>query len=392
MPTSPKGDERRRAYRTHAAGNETCRRGAAPKEPTGRRRGRAAAPAFNFGLILIIAVLVVIVVLVCVFLSQCSTNSPETTDAETETTTLAEEPQAETTDFAASALLLDAVSSSDAIQAFSLSDLSAPELDDASLSAIEAAVTAADAQGNVGFVFYDVDSGRGLALDADAEVYGASSFKALYSLYVCESLVEAGELSLDDYCPVSYVLDSGSYYGNSGDWSYPVGELITAAIVDSDNNAFGFLRDSYDSLGFSDWALALGADDAASTADGSWFPTYCARSSAALWTEMYTYLNAGSNTAAWLGNLLEQTETSFIRDSLSESDAQEVTVMDKAGWYPTDDPDYSSLCDAGIIQADGHTYILSVMTSMSDSESNRALFEDIVQALFAARGTLNLQS
>ena len=44
----------------------------------------------------------------------------------------------------------------------------------------------------MGVVFYDLTSGKGVTYNADAEVYGASSYKALYVLYVCESLVETG--------------------------------------------------------------------------------------------------------------------------------------------------------------------------------------------------------
>lgn len=49
----------------------------------------------------------------------------------------------------------------------------------------------------MGVVFYDLSSGRGLTYNADVEVYGASSYKALYALYICEMLVESGQVSLD---------------------------------------------------------------------------------------------------------------------------------------------------------------------------------------------------
>ena len=51
----------------------------------------------------------------------------------------------------------------------------------------------------MGVVFYDLSSGKGVTYNADVEVYGASSYKALYALYICESLVETGQVSLDDF-------------------------------------------------------------------------------------------------------------------------------------------------------------------------------------------------
>lgn len=108
---------------------------------------------------------------------------------------------------------------------------------------------------------------------------------------------------------------------------------------------------------------------------------------ARLWTQTYTYLNGGSETAEWLGELFECTETSFLREALTEADA----VLDKAGWISDSDPDYNAICDAGIIEADGHDYVFSLMTGMPDGESNRLLFEELAATIFDAREALNLQ-
>ena len=348
----------------------------------------------KFGLIAI-AVAIIAAVLLCVFaLTRCTQEAASTDGANTDsdaTTILAEEPQTETTDFTPSTSALDSISADGGVQTFSLSNLDALELDESALAAIEDAVAAIEATNDVGFVFYDLETGRGISLNPDTEVYGASSFKALYALYVCEALVETGQLSLSDSCPVSYVIDSGSWHGNSGASSYPVSELIEAAIVSSDNNAFCFLRDAYDDLGFSSWITEIGADDVIAETNTSRFPTYSPRSSAKLWTDMYEYLNTESETAEWLGSLLTQTTTSFIRNALESSDAEDLTVSNKAGWISDSDSDYSAINDAGIIEADGHTYILSIMTSLPDGESNRELFETLAAAIFDARESLNLQ-
>ena len=230
-------------------------------------------------------------------------------------------------------------------------------------------------------VLVDAQTGSGLAYQPDLVVYGASSFKALYSMYVCESLVEKGEVSLDDYCAVNWVADSsGGYSGGS----YPVYELIEAAVIYSNNNAYGALRDAFDFEGFDDWVTGLGANDAVYRED-SWFPTYAARSSARLWSEMLAYVGGGSETAQWLWDLTGQTTVSFIRDGLEGLDA---VVHNKAGWCSDSDPSYNSVSDAGVVDLDGRTYIMSIMTGMPDTESNRALVGQLARALADCCGDL----
>lgn len=90
------------------------------------------------------------------------------------------------------------IPSGDTVQTFSLVDDQIPTLEDESLAALQEALLQAQELGDVGVVFYDLSSGKGVTYNADAEVYGASSYKALYALYICESLVETGQVSLDD--------------------------------------------------------------------------------------------------------------------------------------------------------------------------------------------------
>lgn len=81
----------------------------------------------------------------------------------------------------------------------------------------------------MGVVFYDLSSGRGVTYNADVEVYGASSYKALYALYICETLVESDQVSLD--WPLA------TYGGYNMGWQ-TVRDLIEAAVVYSDNDSF----------------------------------------------------------------------------------------------------------------------------------------------------------
>ncbi len=329
---------------------------------------------------------------------------------------------AETVDFTAQPAALDNVPSEESLQTFSLASGAAPELSDEARARIEQALSAVQGQGKVGFVVYDTDSGEGISYSADTRVYGASSFKAPYALYVCETQVESGEVVLPS-------ISDNPFEGLFGQGSY-VEQCMESAIVYSDNDSFSALRRMFDDAGYEQWEESLGIYDTAITEESD-FPWYCARSSAKVWTEMYNYLLTGSDNALWLTTTCTQTTTSFLRDAL---EAQGAEVMNKAGWYADTDTGlssnakgkrsgglrhrlgiskayadevqdeggaqqdasaqdeqssaeaigYNSICDAGIVTIDGKTYVASFMSGMPDSDENRELLENLITAVFAA--------
>ena len=267
-------------------------------------------------------------------------------------------------DFSPTPDALDAVP--EGFESFSLTELESPEISEEELAAIQEAVDAIEEVGEVGFVFYDLDTGFGLSYNADESIYGASSFKAHYALYLCEDLEEGGLAEL-----------------TSTDES-----LVESAILYSDNDAYSTLRNEYDSVDFDSWVTGVGADDAV-IVEGSHYPWYCARSSAKLWTEMYLYLQSGSDDAQWLKGLLSNTTTSFLRDAISDTGAE---VWNKAGWCAGSVHMYDSTTDAGIVEIDGETYILCIMTSMPYSDSAVALYGDLASAVFEVRDSLTLEA
>lgn len=247
-------------------------------------------------------------------------------------------------------------------------------MEDESLALLQDALSRAQELGDVGVVFYDLSSGKGVTYNADVEVYGASSYKALYALYICESLVETGQVSLDDFL--------GTYGGYNMGWQ-TVRDLIDAAIVNSDNDSFIALRAAFDSVGYEDWIASLGIDYDTALDPMSDFPTYCPRTSAKLWREMSEYLSRDSETSQWLSGLLASTARSFIRDGIAD---EQVLVRNKAGWISEDD--CYSTCDAGLIDIDGRTYVMSIMTSMPWSDRSSEVTAAIAKALFDTRAAL----
>ena len=280
-------------------------------------------------------------------------------------------------DFAVMPAMLDGIDESDEIVSFSLSDTRAPELSNKNLSAIRAALESFDGA-SVGFGMFDVESGRGIGYSLDQEIYGASSFKAPYALYLCQKHVENGELTI----PGLSDEDETELFGASGYTKI----LIENAICNSDNDSFAMLRSMYDAGGYNEWVDELGIQDAAYTPD-SWFPWYSVRSSLKIWTEMYNYWQTGGDAAQWLSSLCEETTVSFLRDVVDPFGA---TVRNKAGWCSGSDYgyDFNGVCDAGIVQLDGRTYVVSVMAGVPDCEENRELVENLIAAIFDARDAL----
>ena len=266
------------------------------------------------------------------------------------------------------------IPSGDTVQTFSLVDDQIPALEDESLAALQDTLDQAQELGDVGVVFYDLSSGKGVTYNADAEVYGASSYKALYVLYVCELLVETGQVSLDDAL--------GTYGGYSMGW-LTVRDLIETSVVNSDNDSFVALRATFDQDGYEDWIAALGVEDEVALDPMSDFPTYCPRTSAKLWREMSEYLSRESETSQWLSGLLASTTRSFIRDGIADDHTM---VRNKAGWIS--EAGCNATCDAGLIDVDGDTYIMSIMSSMPWSDRSSEAVAAIAKALYDTRAAL----
>ena len=266
------------------------------------------------------------------------------------------------------------IPSGDTVQTFSLVDDQIPALEDESLTALQDTLDQAQELGDVGVVFYDLSSGKGVTYNADAEVYGASSYKALYVLYVCELLVETGQVSLDDTL--------GTYGGYSMGW-LTVRDLIETSVVNSDNDSFVALRATFDQDGYEDWIAALGVEDEVALDPMSDFPTYCPRTSVKLWREMSEYLSRESETSQWLSGLLASTTRSFIRDGIADDHAM---VRNKAGWIS--EAGCNATCDAGLIDVDGDTYIMSIMSSMPWSDRSSEAVAAIAKALYDTRAAL----
>ena len=292
-------------------------------------------------------------------------------------------------------------SANQAAQAFSLIEgQSLGQNEEKDMAALDAAIDSMESEGySVGCFFLNLSTGQGVAYNLDTRIYGASSFKGIYAAYLSEHLAD-GEAGL----------------------SSSAVSLMDASVRYSDNNAFSNLRNRYDGAGFASWIESCGVNS--DIVHDTHFPRYSARESALLWFHIYNYLQSGTSAAQHLREIYTQTNVSFIRDGVGEVITSEAaglttdvaastdtsgsgvgsadatssansaanpsgagssaTVMNKAGWIASS-PRFSGLCDAGLIECNGTTYVMSVMSSAPDSAGNREKLTSIIGELFKLR-------
>ncbi len=236
----------------------------------------------------------------------------------------------------------------------------------------------------VEFLLLNLNTGYGISYNIDTEIYGASTFKAAYVLYICQNLLETGKRSLNDN--ITYYLqdDDQSYYAYG---SNTLRETIYDCIVESDNGAYISLREAFDGRDFDTWLDSF--DCIVNNEESSYFPTYNVRNAAKIWLEIYNYLNTNSEYSGFFKTLLTQTQTSFLREALR--DYGSIEIADKAGWYDEGDDEtsiYDCVNDSGIITFEGTDYIFCMMTGIADNDITENNFESLTNAIFSARDQL----
>lgn len=297
------------------------------------------------------------------------------------------------------------------------SRFSAPVLSDPSLVSLNNALSFYDNNGyDVGYLFMDLGTGRGIAGNLDATVYGASSFKGPFSAYIV-SQEFPDDINQARQSRVNQVEDT---------------------IIWSDNESYDRLRTVYGDEGMEEWLADAGVD--ASLLDDTFYPHYTTRQSALMWLKIYQYLTETDTSAAqWLSDALGQTEVSFLRngalgttsaghtDYLPEEEEVEaaegeeaiedaaegevlaeeaieneklteeadktvasigtnITVRNKAGWIHDDE--VNGVCDSGIVTIGDRDYLMTIMTNSPDSAASEQAFAHLARTLLEIRSDL----
>ena len=251
--------------------------------------------------------------------------------------------------FDASAPVVDATSSHGVT-------VTAPEgfLDTPAYAAVEAEISALEAAGHsVSVRMVDLATGRGLTYNADVARYPASAIKALF----CASLLEA-------------------HGGSAG-----MAQTVADCLINSSNDAYKTLIDTFGLATFAQWLADHGAPSAVESARTHYYPDITASDLANAWCEIWRYGTSGEPGADELAGYLSQTANTPIATVLRG----EHEVWSKAGWYPADENNLTSTNDAGVVFADGGAYVLVVMTDLS---ANLDGLTPLVAALDGAHETM----
>lgn len=334
-----------------------------------------------------------------------------------------------------------------ALNASGEGDAEPPTLSDRSLESLDRSLTYYDDNGyEASYLLMDLGTGRGIAGNLDASIYGASSFKGPYCAYVVNK-----EFPNDIERTKSTRLAQ-----------------VENTIVWSDNASYGKLRRAYGTDGMAAWLAEAGVDT--ELVHDTYFPTYTARQSALMWLKIYDYLTTADTSAAqWLSDVFARTEVSFLRngalgttsagdtdylpeegsgteegveeaegeteseeaiggdilvetaqslvsatgaseasadagvasedESTTPEDAGEediaasvasigtnITVRNKAGWIDGEEDD--AVCDSGIVTLNGRDYLMVIMTSAPDCAEGEQAFARLAHTLFEIRSDL----
>lgn len=216
---------------------------------------------------------------------------------------------------------------------------------------------------DVGFMIVNLNTGSGFCYNIDKEIYGASTYKAPLSVFLCEEYIDGGTLQKS-----------------------AVSTRIENAIVWSDNQSYRSLKHSFDGSNHNAWLQSLGIDPTDYT---STFPTYSVRDAATLWMHTWEYLNSGSDTADWLKGLLSRTETSFLRTGATQAGMSDAVVYNKAGWCVSQSGLEDAVNDAGIVVDGDNVYLVVAFTSNSDSPTAEANLSNLFESLLQVRHSLD---
>lgn len=205
---------------------------------------------------------------------------------------------------------LDVVPNSLNVAGFSLADgqtESVPAISNENSAALTSALepfTSRDM--SVGFIFMDIETGRGFAYNIDDPIYGASSFKGPFCAYYASTYIDDGYVKLSD-----------------------VADNLFNTIVYSNNLSYWNIRKNVDDSNVASWLATLGVDTDVAYDTG--FPTYTVRDSAKLWLAVYDYLQGDTAAAKQLRKYFSNTETSFLRRALCDpnEDTSDIDDYDK---------------------------------------------------------------
>ena len=199
---------------------------------------------------------------------------------------------------------------------------------------------------SVGFLVIDMQSNLGIVYNLDQEFYTASSIKGPFAT------------SLAMYNPEA-----------AANREYTIVNML----VNSDNDAYTSLNDSYRRTYIQQFCEECGVDPALCVYK---YPTITTRDLGLMWIYSYYYFDQDEFSQT-VGSWFETPYYSLIHSELGEM----YTTRSKAGWVADDNPKHTTTVDAGIVYSDHGDYVVVIMSRVPSSiEPLRPLMQALNRA------------
>ena len=224
---------------------------------------------------------------------------------------------------------------------------------------------------NVALLAIDLTEGWGLSYNLDAFVEGGQSTKALFATFFASQFLDTARATAD------------------GD-----GALVVRALSDNGDKIYEQLRRAYDDQGWDAWIGGVGAKSSVSSA--GYYPMSTVRMQARAWLNVYRYLTGNTAFTTWLGDLLKAGDDSLTKRAFTSTReiatagqgepitiaplGCEMLIWSFGGHMNSYSTDTFCITESAIVLVGEKPYLISVMTGLPDTVSNRELVIDLIAA------------
>ena len=227
---------------------------------------------------------------------------------------------------------------------------------------------------NISLSIYSVDGSKGLYYNTKAEIFGACTVKAAYTLYACKQM-ENGNGNLS----VSLTYDEKHYEPGTGDMQYsPFGTVFTMetalhkSMSISDNVGYLMAVDHFGRDGYNNFISEMGCDSLR-IKPTVWSLRTKSQDLVKLWCEIYNYFETNTEYSRFLYNSCTNTAGNYATAALSGVDYSHKQGHNSTG-------DWLSLSDAGIVWKGDTPYIIAILTDApGPSGYDAGVFAQIIQ-------------
>lgn len=226
---------------------------------------------------------------------------------------------------------------------------------------------------NISLAVYSVDGSKYLAYNTEAEIFGACTVKAAYTLYSCKQM-ESGIGSLQ----TELAYQEKHYEPGTGDMQYsPFGTVFTMqtalhkSMSISDNVGYLMSVDFFGRDGYNAYMHELGCDSL-QIKPTVWSLRTKADDLVRIWCEIYNYFATDTEYARFLKSSCTNTSGNYATEALSGIDYSHKQGHNSTG-------DWLSFSDAGIVWKGDTPYIVAILTDAPGPNSySKAEFAKII--------------